>query len=105
MDPLGKGPKIRLRYNKIECAILGVVGLVVTNSFYRVLSGSQEVASKPLPPKAVASKLGEKAESYETKCRERGETFVTTASRVRITGPYCQGGSDTSINRSLASTP
>lgn len=105
----GKDYKTRrfLSYGKVEFAILGVVGLVLVNSVYHLVSASPDVVSTAQNTRTIAStRVGEQAESYETKCREMGEIFVTTASRIRITGPYChsQRAEQALDGRSIAST-
>lgn len=101
------------RFKVVEMSIFAVVSLIFLNSVYDLFTDGKiltEGERKPLaaetkdvdsgskqdnPSRALASQPSGVTSGmaglvpYETKCQSAGETFETSASKVRILGPFC----------------
>jgi hypothetical protein len=88
----------------VEIGIFSVVSLIFLNSVYNLFTDGRLIGGVERSPLALKADTRGPAGSapaapgsegmagfvpYETKCQPTGETFETTAAKIRILGPFC----------------
>lgn len=98
------------KLNALEMAIFSAVCLVFLNSVYRLFMDGRLMGDPSRTPVAKQETVTQtKSEPvagfvpYETKCQPSGEIFETSATKVRILGPFC-GAAVNNPGRQIAAT-
>lgn len=104
---------MRNKFTAVEMGIFAVVSLIFMNSVYHLfmdgrLSGNERrpLAGTPVRSVPVTKTKMDDLAVYETRCVLQGESYETSASRIRILGPLCgaPNRSPASVNGTASAT-